>query len=155
MLFTVAGIARRAAKREPMESLNTSFITRAAGVVGDSRGKPSARQVTVLSMQSWMDVCAAHGAPLNWLIRRANLCLNGRPFTPQDIGQLITIGAVVLQITKECDPCYRMDEQIPHLQNHLKPAFTAGVCCKVLSDGLVHIGDAAIISAPPTQHALF
>ena len=148
MTFILKGIARRATKRAPMEALTHITISRATGVLGDFRGKPSKRQVTILSEDSWKTVEKEHGGPLDWLIRRANLLVAGITFSRESIGNTLTIGQAVLEITKECDPCYRMDEQVDGLQQRLKPAFTAGVCCKVIRDGSVQLGDHVILSQP-------
>ena len=154
MTFILKGIARRAYKRAAMESLSYSTVTQAAGVTGDSRGKPSKRQVTVLSETSWQAIEVQHGKPIDWLVRRANLLVSGILFHEDDIGSTLSIGQAVLEITKECDPCYRMDEQIQGLQDLLKPAFTAGVCCKVIHDGHINVGDKVILTRPQRQPKL-
>ena len=148
MTFILKGIARRAAKRAPMEALTHATISQATGVQGDFRGKPSKRQVTILSEESWKTVEQEYGAPLDWLIRRANLLVAGITFNHESIGNTLTIGQVVLEITKECDPCYRMDEQVKGLQKRLTPAFTGGVCCKVIRGGSIHLGDQVILGHP-------
>ena len=149
------GIAIRPAKYAPMQPLTQAVLGRDVGVQGDSRGKPSARQVTVLSADSWQQVCERYGQPLSWLTRRANLLLAGQVFSASDVGSRLTVGPVVLLITRECDPCYRMDEQVAGLKSLLMPPFTAGVCARVLSAGVIRVGDKAILSPPPQQACLW
>lgn len=141
------GIARRAEKRAAMETLPESWITQQSGVQGDSRGKPSRRQVTVLSKQAWETACAeVSNETQPWTIRRANLLIDGFDFSEQDVGKKITIGELVLEVMIETDPCFRMDEQLDGLQVALKPDWRGGVCCKVINDGFVRLGDAVEIN---------
>lgn len=154
MTLTLKGIARRNQKRAAMETLTHSSITQTAGIAGDSRGKPSKRQVTVLSADSWQVIASLYGQPIDWLIRRANLLISGIVFNQDDIGSTLTIGQAVLEITKECDPCYRMGEQVQGLQELLKPAFMAGVCCKVIHDGYIKVGDTVKLTKPQQQPKL-
>jgi MOSC domain-containing protein YiiM len=154
MTLTLKGIARRSQKRAAMESLTHSAVTQTAGVAGDSRGKPSKRQITVLSEKSWQTIAFHHGKPIDWLIRRANVLISGIEFNESDIGSTLTIGQAVLEITTECDPCYRMDEQVKGLQALLTPAFTAGVCCKVIHDGYIKVGDTVKLMKPQQQPKL-
>lgn len=153
--IVLKGIAIRAAKRAVMRTLSSAQISCACGVEGDSRGKPSARQVTLLSADSWQQVCAHYGRPLSWLTRRANLLITGHVFSTADVGCTLTIGTMVLLITRECNPCYRMDEQVAGLTKLLMPPFTAGVCAKVLRGGVIGLNDKVIILPPPQQACLW
>jgi MOSC domain-containing protein YiiM len=153
--MVLRGIAIRAAKYAPMQVLTQAVLGCDVGVQGDSRGRASARQVTLLSADSWRQVCDAYGQPLSWLIRRANLLFEGYIFSQKDVGSTVTIGQAVLLITRECDPCYRMDQQAAGLTALLRPPFTAGVCAKVLQGGAISEGGVATIIAPPLQAPLF
>lgn len=156
------GIAIRTYKHGPMQTLNEANITCHKGVANDARGKPSKRQVTVLSEVSWQQVCEQlknqNNTPqlqhLSWLTRRANLLISHKVFSAADIGSTLHIGQCVLEITQECDPCYKMDQQINGLQQLLAPAFTAGVCCKVLNGGTISLEDAVSLQPAPTQSPL-
>ena len=141
------GIARRSKKRAAMQELEQVQVGETFGIEGDLRGKPGNRQVTVLSVESWRQACAAAGAELPWTTRRANLLLEGLLFEKNMVGQILSIGEVQLQITKETVPCFRMDEAHPGLQEALKPHWRGGVCCKVISGGLVQVGDAVRLSS--------
>lgn len=142
---TLIGIARRAAPRVPMETLTASAIDRQNGVQGDCRGKPSKRQVTLLSREAWESACADVDADLPWTTRRANLLLEGFTFTAHDVGAHIHIGEVILEITRETDPCHRMDAQHAGLTQALTPDWRGGVCSRVRQDGIIRIGDEVIV----------
>jgi len=136
----LAGIARRAKKRAPMETLETADISLETGVANDSRGKPGKRQVTLLSARDWRVVCAELGIDVPWTTRRANLFLDDFDL-PKEAGRIVEIGSVRLQTTVEVDPCFRMDEQCPGLTKALGPDWRGGVGCMVVQAGTVSIGD--------------
>lgn len=135
------GIARRAKKRAPMETLDSAEISTETGVAGDFRGKPGKRQVTLLSAAAWDAVCAELGQEVAWTTRRSNLLIEGLDL-PKAAGHVIAIGAVRLKTTMEIDPCFRMDEQVDGLKKALQPGWRGGVGCEVLEGGTVSAGDA-------------
>lgn len=143
MTGRLVGIARRAAKRAPMEVLERALVSLEAGVEGDFRGKPGKRQVTVLSAEAFaaaiadIDPAPDH-AP--WTLRRANLLVEGVTL-PRTAGARIAIGALVLEVTGETDPCQRMDEQLPGLTKALVPDWRGGVTCRVITPATVALGD--------------
>jgi len=141
----IKGIALRAHSRGDMQLLTQSRVTRAAGVEGDFRGRPSSRQVTVLSESSWRKTCAELGVDLPWHTRRANLLLSDYEFDIADLGQIIQIGQLKLRISRETMPCRRMDELHPGLTAALRPEWRGGVCCRVMESGEIHVGDEAHI----------
>lgn len=134
-------IAFRAKSRAQMQTKQETMISKVAGVEDDFRGKPGKRQVTVLSLEQWQLACDELGTTLPWTVRRANLLVDGISFDPSMVGQQIRIGQLILLITKETDPCPRMDTQHQGLTQALKPDWRGGVCCRVIADGRVEIGD--------------
>lgn len=136
----LTGIARRDAKRAPMQTLSSAEVSATAGVADDFRGKAGKRQVTVLDARAWRQVCAELNADLPWTMRRANLLIDGLDL-PQRAGDLLRIGETVLRVERETDPCSRMDEQHAGLTAALAPEWRGGVCCSVVRGGQVAIGD--------------
>jgi MOSC domain-containing protein YiiM len=139
--ITLSGIAFRPKAKAPMQTKTQSMITRVAGVEGDARGKPGKRQVTVLSQEQWQLACEELNSPLPWTIRRANLLIAGFAFDASMVGKQIKIGQLILVITGETDPCQKMDSQHQGLTKALTPDWRGGVCCTVLADGRVNVGD--------------
>lgn len=137
-------IAIKAGKRKPMQLLDAAEITRQLGVANDFRGKPSKRQVTVLDLRSWKQACEKLGKNLPWETRRANLLVDDLKLF-NTAGQIILIGDVALEITQETDPCSRMDEAELGLFDALKENWWGGVCCRVIADGKVNIGDSVLL----------
>lgn len=147
---TLAGIARRERKRARMETLERAEVSTETGVAGDWRGRPGPRQVTVLSAAAWRDACRELSADLPWILRRANLLVEGIDL-PHSTGAIIGIGPVRLLVTGEIDPCSRMDEQHPGLTDALRPGWRGGVSCTVLAGGAVAVGDPVTLEPPPGQ----
>jgi MOSC domain-containing protein YiiM len=137
----LAGIARREEKRAPMQTLERAEISTETGVARDFRGKPGARQVTVISARAWRDACNELQQDIPWTTRRANLLVDDFDL-PRTIGAVLAVGPVRLRITGEVDPCSRMEEQCPGLRAALQPDWRGGVSCTVLQGGTVTIGDA-------------
>ena len=139
----IVGIALKETKRALMREVPSIEISVEDGLKGDFRGKGGItrkRQVTVLSIQQWEKVCRELGTSLPWFTRRANLCVDGLTFGPEDVGKIICIGtAVELEITGETKPCERMNEAFPGLKDVLSTEWRAGVTCRVRKGGTVYL----------------
>lgn len=141
----LVAIAFREASRAPMQMRESTEITLEAGVVGDFRGKPGRRQVTVLTIEGWSKACEVVGEELPWTNRRANLLIKGCDLK-HTIGDLIQIGDVKLRITGETEPCERMNEAKAGLFAALEPDWRSGVCCQVEAGGEIQLGDEIKVS---------
>lgn len=143
---TVAGIARHAFARAPMEVLDRAEVSVEAGIAGDHRGrrKPGGtgrRQVTLMERADWEAATAAIDRSIPWQERRANLLVDGFDL-PQVPGTRLRVGeTVVLEITCETDPCPRMETLAPGLYDALLPDWRGGVCTRVLAGGTIAVGD--------------
>jgi MOSC domain-containing protein YiiM len=138
-------IAFRPKSRAAMQTKVDTMVSKVAGVDGDFRGKPGKRQVTVMSIEQWQLACDELGTILPWTIRRANLLVDGVSFDATMVGQQIKIGQCILYITGETDPCPKMDAQHQGLTHALTPDWRGGVCCRVISDGRIKVGDNVMI----------
>ena len=159
MSGTLIGIARRAKKRAPMETLAEGYVSLTAGLVGDSRGaKFLSRQITVMAREDWeaalMDL-AAHTdlAPLPWTTRRANLLIEGLRL-PRAKGAQLRIGGVLLEVTGQTNPCHRMEELQPGLLAALHPEWRGGVTCRVREGADIRLGDRIEIVFAPKEHVI-
>lgn len=141
----LAGIARRAVPKGPMEVLDTALVTLEGGVEGDCRGqlKPGGRgkrQVTLIERADWDAALAEIDRDIPWQERRANLLVEAFDL-PQIPGTRLRIGPVLLETTVECDPCHRMDAIADGLQAALRPDWRGGACARVIEGGTIRIGD--------------
>lgn len=132
-----------------MQVVNEVDILITEGVVGDYRGAmrrgPYKRQVTLMERTDWEAAMAEVGADIPWQERRANLLVDGIDL-PQQAGARLRIGAdVVLEVTRETDPCERMEALAPGLKAALMPDWRGGVCAFVVAGGAIAVGDAVMI----------
>ena len=141
-MATLKGIAYRLKSKGEMHITELSHVTPKSGVENDYRGHPHNRQVTVLSLEDWQRACDELKLNLHWTTRRANLLVEGISFSPASVGDVIKIGDLRLQITRETDPCQRMEDLQPGLMKALAPDWRGGACCRVINGGEVAVGDA-------------
>jgi len=142
-------IAIKSTSRADMQTLQSAEITVAKGITGDFRGSQVDRQVTILSESSWQKACEAVNTDLPWTIRRVNLLIDGVEFSAADFGKTIRIGDAELKITRETNPCARMDQQHQGLTAALTPDWRGGVCCNVVTAGKIRIDDQVEIAPSP------
>ncbi|MHA6722808.1 MOSC domain-containing protein [Sphingomonas sp. RS2018] len=145
MTGTLAGIARHARPKGPMDTLGHALVTPEGGIVGDFRGamkgRPYKRQVTLMEAGDWAAAMAEVGHNIDWSERRANLLVAGLDL-PQTPGTRLRIGEhVVLEITRETDPCERMEALAEGLRAALSPDWRGGVCAMVITGGAIGVGD--------------
>lgn len=146
----LAGIARHAFPKAPMEVVDQVEVTIDGGIQGDFRGavKPGGRgkrQVTLMERADWSAAMRELDADVPWQERRVNLLVAGFDL-PQVPGALLRIGSdVVLRVMVECDPCSRMELILPGLKAALMPDWRGGVCSRVVSGGTIRVGDAIVM----------
>ncbi len=137
-------IAIKHQKRGAMQLLQRAQVTTTAGVENDFRGKPGERQVTVLTDKGWRAACKEIAEELPWPTRRANLYIGGLDLYAST-GLQLHIGSLRLLITRETDPCHRMQEAHPGLFQALTKDWRGGVCCQVIQNGAIAVGDTVSI----------
>ncbi len=123
-----------------MRQMKEVLVTKESGIVGDFRGGGGMlrrRQVTVISFEQWQEACREIGYALPTFSRRANVCITGHSFGPEDEGKLIRFPDVTLEITGETKPCHRMDDVSPGLRKALTPNWRGGVTCRVIKGGIL------------------
>ena len=139
-------IARKEKSRAPMEEIQSVRVDETTGVAGDLRGKTRDRQVTVVAREAWAAACAELDRELPWTTRRANLLVEDVVLPHRD-GARIAVGAVLLEVAAETQPCQRMEEQAAGLLAALTPDWRGGVCCRVVTGGDIAVGDDVSIVA--------
>jgi MOSC domain-containing protein YiiM len=105
-----------------------------AGVEGDAhRAARSIRHVLVHD-QEVNDELGLGPGTIKENVTVSGVGVNGRP-----AGTRLAVGEVVLEITKDCAPCSRMEEIRTGLQMELQNR--RGVYARVIRPGTVHVGD--------------
>lgn len=150
------GIARHAFSRGPIELVQTVRVTVETGLDGDFRGalKPgrNKRQVSLMEVGDWTQAMRLIGHELPWWERRANLLVEDFDL-PQTAGVRLRIGEVLLEITKECDPCSRMETIAEGLRAALTPDWRGGALAQVIEGGRISVGDTINIETNAPVHA--
>ena len=135
------GIARRKARRAPIEECALGLITPAEGLAGDCKGaKYPRRQITVIEREGWERALAELGKQLPWTTRRANLLVEGIRL-PRGAGSIVRIGPAELEVTGQTYPCRRMEEACPGLLSALAKDWRGGITARVLNGGPIALGD--------------
>lgn len=152
---SIAGIARHGRAKAPIEPIDRATVSLEGGIAGDFRGqmkgKPHRRQVTLIEREDWDAAMAEVGHSLPWWERRANLLVEGFDL-PQTPGTRLRIGAdVVLEVTRETDPCERMEALAEGLRAALTPDWRGGVCTMVIEGGEIAVGDEIRVWIPRSE----
>ena len=146
MTGRLLGIARKGRPRGVIETIDHAAVGLETGIAGDFRGavKPGAlpkRQVTAMTLSDWNAAMVELGEPpVRWSDRRVNLLVDGIAL-PRVKGARIRVGAVLFEITGECDPCSRMEEVMPGLKGALLPEWRGGRTMRVIEAGEIAVGD--------------
>jgi MOSC domain-containing protein YiiM len=141
----LAGIAYKTEKYGTMITLASAMVGTETGVATDYRGVPGKRQVTVLSKEAFEAACNDLQDSLPWTIRRANLLISGIDLE-NTTGKHLRIGDLVLEITGQTEPCFRMDEQRDGLKLALQAAWRGGVTCRVITGSAITVGDKVMLT---------
>jgi len=141
------GIATHEQSKGEITTHESIKVTEESGLTNDYQGlKNPYTAVTLLSLKSWQQACEECGAEnLDWTERRANLLVDDIDFDESMIGQQLQVGNVLLEITKETDPCARMEALQPGLKKALTPDWRGGARCRVLREGEIKLGDSVTL----------
>jgi MOSC domain-containing protein YiiM len=146
----MSGVLRRIflrpSARTPAQEAATAAAHPGAGLEGDHAGG-GARQVTLISLESWRAACAELGREISPAGRRANLVVEGVNLAAA-VGKNLTIGGVSIGIVGETRPCRLMEDYHPGLQRALDPDCRGGVYGRVLTGGSLSVGDPVEIAEP-------
>jgi MOSC domain-containing protein YiiM len=127
-------------KRGPLDPVATATLVEDKGV-RDSANFGSHRQVTIISLERWLDIAAELEADVDPSARRADMLVSGVDLE-QSRGRLLNIGSCVLRIGGEVLPCERMEEAHRGLRAAMEPRWRGGVWAEVIRGGEVRVNDA-------------
>ena len=141
---TVQWIGARPRRGEPMRAAAEAMLEAERGLVGDRYGNPGgARQLTLIAAESLAaiashlgrDAVAAESLRRNVVVRGLNLvALKGRR---------VRIGAALLEVSGECDPCSRMEEVLG-VGGYNAMRGLGGITARVVEGGPIRVGDAVV-----------
>lgn len=145
----VLAIAHRPHQGQAMRLSDDCKVSVGRGLDLENRN-PGRRNITLLSMESWSDVCRALPCDLPWHTRRANLLVEGVNLESW-VGKPIVVGEVRLWIWGETRPCELMETLHPGLRAALRSGFRGGVFGQVLIEGTIRVGDALSLGQDQTR----
>lgn len=134
---TVAAVHLCVGSYLPMQPVAEALAREDYGLEGDRHARAgSSRQVLLIDAETLADLDLAPGQV------RENLTTRGLALQQLPPGTRLRVGAALLEITKPCEPCSRMDEIRPGLQAAL--AGRRGVLARVVASGAIRPGDAIV-----------
>ncbi|WP_310395505.1 MOSC domain-containing protein [Hymenobacter sp.] len=144
-------IGQRPARREPLVAVLEAELKTDSHLLGDhARPKPGGkRQVTLIQHEHLAAVAGYLGldAPLDPGRLRRNLVVSGLNLLALKNRQLHIGDEVILDITGECHPCSRMEEELgPGGYNAMRGH--GGLTAHIARGGRIRVGDAVRVVAP-------
>ncbi len=123
-----------AVHRLPMREVEAVSTIVDKGFEGCAHGRPgSRRQVLLMDIETLEQLGVAPGSV------KENITTRGLELVGLRAGQRLQVGEALLEVTAPCEPCARMDEIRPGLQQEL--CGRRGMLCRVVGAGLVRCGD--------------
>jgi len=138
----VEWIGLRIERRGAIEAVHEAGLDPVQGLVGDRyAGRGGNRQVTLIQAEHLPAIAAYLGqGALDPARLRRNLVVSGLNLLAVRMGQL-RIGPVLLQVTGQCHPCSRMEEELgPGGYNAVRGH--GGLTARVIEGGIVSLGAA-------------
>jgi MOSC domain-containing protein YiiM len=127
--------------RQPMQPVDQATLITGVGLAGDQHASPaSLRQVLLADQEALDEVGVAPGAI------KENLTVEGLNVMGLAAGTRLRLGGqAVLEITKICEPCFRMDEIRMGLKDELEGR--RGMVSRVIEGGSIKVGDPIAVEA--------
>lgn len=122
-----------------MDARESATLIEGKGLEG-SVGRSSRRQVTIIEREVWDALMRATGSSAPPSTRRANLMVSGVALAGTRT-RVLRVGSTRLEIAGETKPCERMEEAVPGLREAMYPNWGGGAFAKVLSGGVIRVGD--------------
>jgi MOSC domain-containing protein YiiM len=121
--------------RKPMMPVESAEVVRGLGLRGDRHAiAESTRQILLIEKETLDDLKLSPG------LVKENITTQGIGLMNLERGRRLQLGdAAILEVTKACTPCGRMDEIRSGLQEQL--AGRRGILAKPIHGGLIKIGD--------------
>jgi MOSC domain-containing protein YiiM len=145
-------IGLRPARRQPMTAVSEAELLTDAHLVGDhARIKPGGkRQITLIQHEHLAAVAGFLGLPeaLAPGRLRRNLVVSGLNLLALKNRRLRLGAEVVLEVTGECHPCSRMEEELgPGGYNAMRGH--GGLTARIVQGGRLRVGDAVRVEPAP------
>ena len=142
----VVGIHVALASRLPMRAVEVVEAEAGRGLVGDRYHGTRHRHVTVQSADDLAEAAEALGAPVEASATRRNVTVSHGP-VPTRPGARLRLGEVELEVVRVAAPCKLLDDVIGD-GARIALRRRAGSVCRVLTSGLIRVGDSVDLDLP-------
>ncbi|OLD68192.1 MAG: hypothetical protein AUI33_09840 [Ignavibacteria bacterium 13_1_40CM_2_61_4] len=121
--------------RKPMDRVGSAEAIENLGLKGDRHALPdSSRQILMIEQETLDEFGFSPG------VVKENITTGGIVLMKLPYKERLLIGRdVILEITKPCSPCSRMEELRPGLQKAI--AGRRGILARVIRGGVISVGD--------------
>ena len=141
----VISLQRCPGYRKPMEKIISAEVIENFGIRGDMHALPDSSRQLLLIEKETLDTLGLQPG-----IVKENITTEGIVLMKLPPKQRLKIGeAVILEITKPCSPCSRMEEIHPGLLKEI--AGRRGMLARVVKCWFVHIGDSVELIPTSSQ----
>ncbi len=123
------------AQRSPMEKCEAVRAIKDLGLEGDRHAQAGVQRQVLL-----MDEETLTAFGLSAGVVKENITTRGIPLYALEPGTRLRIGEALIELTKSCTPCSRMDEIRPGLRDALQGQ--RGMLARVIEGGTLRVGDA-------------
>jgi len=125
-------------KGQPVEPRQEVLARADHGLEGCAHARPgSSRQVLLIDAETLKEHCVQPGA------LKENITVTGVEVAVLASGTRLRVGAVLLEISKDCAPCSFVDSVQPGLKDKLEGRRGhRGMLARVLEGGAIRVGDA-------------
>lgn len=131
----VAGLWTSPAKKSGrMDARDRVQAIEGHGLEGCAHARPGTKREVLFASAEHLDAVGVEYGRI-----RENFTIEGADVHAWPVGQRVKIGEALFEITMVCDPCSRMDEIRPGLQEELEGR--RGMLARVLGSGEVAAGD--------------
>ncbi len=120
--------------RQPMREMEEVLAVPNRGLDGCTHGRPGGRR-QILLMDA--ETLGHFGLPPG--VVKENVTTGGLALGELCAGQRLRAGEALLEVTLPCEPCHRMEEIRPGLQQELRGR--RGMLCRVVEGGRIRRGD--------------
>jgi MOSC domain-containing protein YiiM len=125
--------------KAPLRPLERATAIENKGIDGDRHSLPGNRRAVLLMEQEVLDLFGLSPGDV-----REQVTVRGLELTKLVDGSRLQIGEALFEVAGPCDPCERMDEVKPGLQQELEGR--RGRFVKVIRGGVFGVGDAILVN---------
>ena len=130
----VVNLFRAGQKRLPMEELPEVRVLEDFGFEGCAHAQPGGKRQVLLVDRETLEVM-----DLKPGIVRENITTEGLNVNGLEIGQVLRVGEVQIEVSAVCTPCDQMERIRPGLRKELWGR--RGMLCRVVAGGVIRPGD--------------